>query len=105
MWSGDGAKRSFAGVDVGPLFYSEASPDGDFHPLPDATMDEALAAFLSVARDADVIYRGASLDEPERCERGFYSLRWVLIHLIEEYARHLGHADLIREAIDRQTGE
>lgn len=33
------------------------------------------------------------------------SLRWILVHLIEEYARHNGHADLIREAIDGQTGE
>jgi hypothetical protein len=34
-----------------------------------------------------------------------YSLRWVLTHMIDEYARHNGHADLIREAIDGQTGE
>ena len=33
------------------------------------------------------------------------SLRWVLTHMIEEYARHLGHADLIRESIDGQTGD
>ena len=33
------------------------------------------------------------------------SLRWVLVHMIEEYARHLGHADLIRESIDGQTGD
>jgi uncharacterized damage-inducible protein DinB len=33
------------------------------------------------------------------------SLRWVLVHMIEEYARHNGHADLIRESIDGQTGE
>ena len=33
------------------------------------------------------------------------SLRWVLCHMIEEYARHNGHADLLREAIDGQTGE
>jgi uncharacterized damage-inducible protein DinB len=33
------------------------------------------------------------------------SLRWILLHLIEEYARHNGHADLIRESIDGQTGE
>ena len=33
------------------------------------------------------------------------SLRWILVHLIEEYARHNGHADLIREALDGQTGE
>jgi uncharacterized damage-inducible protein DinB len=33
------------------------------------------------------------------------SLRWILMHMIEEYARHNGHADLLREAIDGQTGE
>ncbi len=33
------------------------------------------------------------------------SLRWVLVHMIEEYARHNGHADLLRESIDGQTGE
>lgn len=34
-----------------------------------------------------------------------FSLRWVMVHLIEEYARHLGHADLIRESIDGETGD
>ncbi len=37
--------------------------------------------------------------------RGRVSLRWVLVHLIEEYARHNGHADLLRESIDGETGE
>ena len=37
--------------------------------------------------------------------RGRVSLRWVLVHMIEEYARHNGHADLIRESIDGETGE
>ena len=37
--------------------------------------------------------------------QGRASLRWVLVHMIEEYARHNGHADLIRESIDGQTGE
>jgi hypothetical protein len=34
-----------------------------------------------------------------------YSLRWILVHMIEEYARHNGHADLIRESIDGKTGD
>ena len=38
-------------------------------------------------------------------EDGRFSLRWILLHLIEEYARHNGHADLIRESIDGQTGQ
>ena len=33
------------------------------------------------------------------------SLRWILVHMIEEYARHNGHADLLRESIDGQVGE
>jgi hypothetical protein len=33
------------------------------------------------------------------------NLRWILVHLIEEYARHAGHLDLLREAIDGRTGE
>jgi uncharacterized damage-inducible protein DinB len=37
--------------------------------------------------------------------QGYPSLRWVLVHMIEEYARHNGHADLLREAIDGETGE
>ena len=37
--------------------------------------------------------------------QGSPSLRWVLVHMIEEYARHNGHADLLRESIDGQTGE
>lgn len=42
---------------------------------------------------------------PVRAGRSRVSLRWVLVHLIEEYSRHNGHADLIRESIDGQTGE
>ncbi|MCL1602182.1 MAG: DinB family protein [Actinomycetia bacterium] len=68
-------------------------------------MDEALEVLRVEIADADGIYGDATLDDLERSERSFYSLRWILAHLIEEYSRHLGHTDLIREAIDGQTGE
>jgi hypothetical protein len=46
------------------------------------------------------------LDDPFTEERGrTFSLRWVYLHMIEEYARHNGHADLLRERIDGATGE
>ena len=103
------AKKSFAGLDVGFAYCGSAHPDGDmdgdFHPPPGATMDEALDRLRVEIADADAIYGDATLDDLERSERSFYSLRWILVHLIEEYSRHLGHADLIREAIDRETGE
>ena len=38
-------------------------------------------------------------------DRGSPSLRWIVVHMIEEYARHNGHADLLRESVDGQTGE
>lgn len=47
----------------------------------------------------------AALDMTHPAWLGRVSLRWVLFHMIEEYARHNGHADLIRESIDGQTGE
>jgi hypothetical protein len=68
-------------------------------------MAEALAVLRTEMADADAIYGDASLDDLERSGRAMYTLRWILVHLIEEYARHLGHADLIREAIDGETGE
>ena len=52
---------------------------------------------------------GASLDDlavrPSKRTGEHGSLRWILLHLVEEYARHNGHADLIRESIDGVTGE
>ena len=42
-------------------------------------------------------------DDPDRY--GPRSLRWVMVHMIEEYARHCGHADLLREAVDGATGD
>jgi hypothetical protein len=63
-------------------------------PLPEPWASLAFEAALG--RTHPVLYWG----EHERV-----SLRWVLAHMIEEYARHNGHADLIRESIDGQTGE
>ncbi len=47
----------------------------------------------------------AALDRSHSAWLGNVSLRWVIVHMIEEYARHNGHADLIRESIDGETGE
>jgi len=58
------------------------------------------SAVRRVARDHGRARPGRYLSTNEE-----FSLRWVLIHMIEEYARHDGHADLIREAIDGAVGE
>jgi hypothetical protein len=61
----------------------------------DAVLDEALAG---PGLDGQSVARSRQQDEP-------FSLRWIVVHMIEEYARHNGHADLIRQAIDGQTGQ
>ncbi len=55
-------------------------------------------ATLAEHHDLDLVALGAHVDRP-------VTLRWILIHMIEEYARHCGHADLLREAIDGRTGD
>ena len=71
--------------------------------------EQLWSLYDEMVADADAVIAGARLDDlsakPSRRTGEPFSLRWILLHLIEEYARHNGHADLIRESIDGQTGE
>jgi hypothetical protein len=105
-------RRGLAGEDAPPIFYGDAHPlgdrDGDFHPPPGATIDDALATLAAEITAARAVLSGIeSLDELERTGPADRrrSVRWILVHMIEEYARHLGQADLIRQAIDGTTGD
>ena len=90
-------------------YTSPGNPDGDFDDLDDADAAADLAAFRDEIDQVRAELRGTSLDEvvpshghhPERVR----NLRWIYLHMIEEYARHNGHADLIRERIDGVTGD
>jgi uncharacterized damage-inducible protein DinB len=99
-------RRSFAGEHLGDLYCSEASPDGDFDEVDTANAEADLATFAAEVALARKAAAGRPLEEtflhPRR--RTEMSLRWVYVHMIEEYARHNGHADLIRERIDGVTG-
>lgn len=103
------AVRNFTDGDHRYIFCRDAHPDGhidgEFHPPPDATVGEALAAYWTEIEAADAIYAAADLDAVETGGQREHSLRWILTHLIEEYARHCGHADLIRQAVDGRTGD
>ena len=103
------AQRGVKGGTPAPIYYGPAHPDGDedgdFHPPPDATLADALETYWAEIAVADGIYAAASLGDIERGKRASYSVRWILVHLIEEYARHCGQADLIRQAIDGATGD
>ncbi|HEX5861442.1 MAG TPA: DinB family protein [Nocardioides sp.] len=91
----------------------DADPDWEFRTAADDSpeelrrlLDEAIAASdvnMRQVLDSDGL-DALSVRESRRQE-GRFSLRWILLHMIEEYARHNGHADLIRESIDGSTGE
>jgi hypothetical protein len=70
-----------------------------------AWFDESIAVSDRVIADALAGPDGLSALSEEAEDGQATSLRWILCHLIEEYARHNGHADLIRESIDGVTGE
>ncbi|GAA5146123.1 DinB family protein [Nocardioides marinquilinus] len=91
----------------------EAQPDWEFDSAPDDTPEQLHALYESVVVDCDARITTAAADggadavavrrHPRTGEE--VSLRWILLHMIEEYARHNGHADLVREAVDGQAGE
>ncbi|MFG2998591.1 DinB family protein [Streptomyces sp. NPDC048340] len=101
-------RRVLAQEDAPALFFSEAEPDGDFdvEAISPQEVAESWEAWRSEVAFAERFAAEApDLDvEAEDEWRGRVSLRWVLIHMIEEYARHNGHADLLRERIDGATG-
>lgn len=95
----------FAGDDTGMLYYSDDDPDQDFDRL-DGDFDEAIAVWRAqVARSREIVASASPDDTGTRVQTGDrFSLRWVLVRLIAEYARHLGHADLLRERVDGAIG-
>lgn len=100
-------RMNFAGERLDDLYNTEASPDGDFDDLADADPEAAVATLHAEVELARAAAAARALDETFVSlsgQRKELNLRWVYVHMIEEYARHNGHADLIRERIDGVTG-
>jgi len=96
----------FSGEAIGSHWVTDDDPDAEFDHVEGADVAEAFAAWEEEWATANRIIAAASLDDTFELEgHGAVSLRWVLVHLVEEYARHNGHADLLRERIDGVTGE
>ena len=95
---------------IGPDW--DADPDWDWHSATDDSPEDLRAIWEdAVTRSRESVAEAlanAGLDQlalrPFRDGRA-PSLRWILLHMIEEYARHNGHADLIRESVNGETGE
>jgi uncharacterized damage-inducible protein DinB len=108
-------RRVLAGQAAAPLYYDDDNdPDGDFDGVgrdgddPATAVPRELAAFAEeLQASRELAAEHGSLDDVcvglRRGEQ--VSLRWVFLHMIEEYARHNGHADLLRECIDGVTGD
>jgi uncharacterized damage-inducible protein DinB len=87
------------------LTYSTAEePDADLDDVADADAEATFARFTAELKLADAAVAALPLDH-EFHHRMPRTLRWVYLHMIEEYARHNGHADLLRERLDGATGD
>jgi uncharacterized damage-inducible protein DinB len=107
--------QTLAGTPDPPPFDAvdwDADPDWEWHTAAADSPEQLRALYEDCVRRAD-----ASIDDAlardgldtqsvgQSSDDGAFSLRWIVLHLIEEYARHNGQADLIRESIDGMTGE
>jgi uncharacterized damage-inducible protein DinB len=97
-------RQRFAGEQVGPMYDPARGKDTDFEDLDPARAEDAYARLLEEWRLADAAAAGASLDDTFTHLDEVHSLRLVYVHMIGEYARHVGHADLLRERVDGVTG-
>jgi hypothetical protein len=100
-------RACFRGEDVDDIYCTPDNPDGDFDDVPTADAEADFGIFTEECRRSDEATKEASLDDTfHQKRRGRdMDLRWVYLHMIEEYARHNGHADLLRERIDGVTGD
>jgi uncharacterized damage-inducible protein DinB len=101
-------RRRFRGqAEAGYLYCSDEHPDGDFDLTDPARAEQDLAAYRRECELADAAVADAALDDTYNVPRtgSPMDLRWIYLHMIEEYARHNGHADFLREQIDGATGD
>jgi len=94
----------FAGLDL-PWPWTEADPHGAFRLDDDERLVDVVAAYQAECQRSRQIVAAADLDDRARGEGMQFTLRYALAHLFQETARHCGHLDLLREALDGQTGE
>ncbi|HUX04061.1 MAG TPA: DinB family protein [Acidimicrobiales bacterium] len=100
-------EMAFSGHVVIPYYASVDDPDADFHDLASASLDEVVANFQEVCQRSRELALGHNLRQmtAKPWREGHVNLRWIYIHMIEEYARHCGHADLLREMTDGEVDD
>ena len=102
-------RQTFAGKEPSPhLPWNEDDPAMDWRVEPDETTDEILSLYKKAVDESRAIARSSTLDRLSAVStkrRGHVSMRWILLHMIEEVSRHLGHVDIMRESIDGTVGD
>jgi uncharacterized damage-inducible protein DinB len=97
-------RQRAAGQPVGPMYDPAKGKNADFDDLDPALAPDDFARFDEECRLADAAAAGMAFDDTFTGGEETYSLRLVYVHMIAEYARHNGHADLLRELLDGRTG-
>jgi hypothetical protein len=99
-------RRRIAGEDVPYLYVREGAEDADFDEADPARAADDFAAFRAEVDACRAAAAPYDLDHVVKREgRPDLDVRWIYVHMIEEYARHNGHADLLRERIDGVIGD
>lgn len=94
----------FAGLEL-PWPWTDEDPHGAFQLEEGETLADVVAGYQAECERSRELAAKADLDDRARSDGMNFTLRYALAHMIEETARHCGHLDLIREAIDGQRGE
>ncbi|KQX57457.1 MULTISPECIES: DinB family protein [unclassified Streptomyces] len=101
-------RNVLAGEKAEWIYSTQEDRDGDIHATEGDTYEEAFATWQAEIAHARALAAPHGLDDlgvGEHRSGESFNLRWIYLHMIEEYARHNGHADLIRERIDGATGD
>ncbi|MGE0307818.1 MAG: DUF664 domain-containing protein, partial [Acidimicrobiia bacterium] len=100
--------QRFAGNDIGEPWSGvdwDATPNWEFENAHLLTVDELREGYEAACERSRQAVGDRSLDEMSASTDGVFTLRWALVHMLEETARHLGHLDILREITDGVTGE
>ena len=96
--------RTLLNQPVPPIWFDPAEEDSELVPLDTADWDSDLAVWKTECDRARAAAGGRDLDDTGVRHGNPCSLRWIYVHMIEEYARHNGHADILRELVDGAVG-
>jgi uncharacterized damage-inducible protein DinB len=97
-------RQTFRAERIPDLYYRADAPSADFAEADPAAAEQDFEIYRAECRAVDAALESAELDDTFTFRDATISVRWMWQHLVEEYARHNGHADLLREVVDGSTG-